>query len=96
MLRILPAPTSGWRVEGGYGEQPFVFPTKAQAISFFLRWAEEHQPCEVQIFSESGDLERILNFPNGNHRRSSESDRRRAQIDIPFPNRRRQERRSHA
>ena len=51
MLKISPSPSTGWRVEGGYGEQPFVFETKAQAISFFLVWAEKHQPCDVHIYA---------------------------------------------
>lgn len=94
MLKISYSPSAGWLVEGGYGNQPFAFPTKGQAISFFLAWAEQHQPCEVQIFNHGGNLERVLKFPNGSHRRSAESERRRSQIHIPFPDRRQHERRA--
>lgn len=96
MLKISPSPSTGWRVEGGYGEQPFVFQTKAQAISFFLVWAEKHQPCDVHIYNHAGDLERNITFPDGNHRRPSRSDRRQMQVNIAFLDRRRAERRSHA
>ncbi len=95
MLKISPSPSAGWRVDGGYGEQPFVFPTKAQAISFFLAWAEKHQPCDVHIYNDAADLERNITFSDGNYRLASGSDRRQMQIDIPFPERRRAERRSH-
>ena len=93
MLKISPSPSAGWSVEGGYGEQPFVFPTKTQAISFALVWAEQHQPCDVQIYNHAGDLERNIMFPNGNHRLLSGSDRRQVQVDIAFPDRRHEERR---
>ncbi len=94
MLKIFPSPSSGWCVEGGYGEQPFVFPTKAQAVSFFLVWAEKHQPCDVHIYNDAGEVERHIHFPNGNHRRASTPDRRSRRVEVPFPERRRAERRS--
>jgi hypothetical protein len=93
MLKISPASLTGWCVQGGYGDWPFVFATKGQAISFFLKWAEKHQPCDVQIFNYAGNVERRISFPDGNHRNASGSDRRQQQIDIPFPERRRVERR---
>jgi hypothetical protein len=96
MLKISPSPSTGWCVEGGYGQQPFVFKTKAQAISFFLAWAEKHQPCDVQIYDYAGGLERNITFPDGNHRRPSGSDRRQMQVNIPFLDRRRAERRNDA
>jgi len=95
VLKISPSPSTGWRVEGGYGKQPFVFPTKGEAISFFLVWAEKHQPCDVNIYNDAGDLERNISFPDGMHRRAARADRRQMQIGIPFPDRRRTERRGH-
>jgi hypothetical protein len=93
MLKILPSSLTGWRVEGAYGEWPFMFPNKGDAISFFLVWAEKHQPCDVQIYNYAGDLERNITFPADNHRQASGSGRRQMQSDVPFPNRRRAQRR---
>jgi hypothetical protein len=93
MVKILPLPSAGWRVELSPGSQPFVFPTKAQAVAFAITWAENHPPCGIRVYSRTGDLERTMTFPNGTHRRVPGSDRRRVQIDIPFPDRRRGERR---
>jgi hypothetical protein len=95
LLKISPAPSTGWCVEGGYGKQPLVFPTKGEAISFFLVWAEKHQPCDVHIYNDAGDLERNISVPDGNHRCASHSDRRQMQISIPFFDRRHAERRDH-
>jgi len=93
LVKVLLQPATGWNVELSPGEQPFAFPSKAQAIQFAIAWAEHHQPCEVRIYGSLGDLERSMIFPNGSHRRLLGSDRRRRQVQIPFPDRRRQERR---
>ena len=74
----------------------FVFPTKAQAISFAVAWAEDHPPCEVRVYGSVGDLERSMTFPDSGYRRLPASDRRRIQVPITFPDRRRQERRAQA
>ena len=95
MVKVLPSPPIGWRVELSVGELPFMFPTKAQAISFAIAWAEHHQPGEVCVYGPIGELERKMTFPNGNYRRGPKTDRRRIQIRIPFPNRRREERRKY-
>lgn len=97
MLKISPSPSTstGWRVEGGYAEQPFVFPTKAQAISFALVWAEKHQPCDVHIYNTAGYRQRHITFPDGNQRRA-DGDRRQMRVAIAFADRRRAERRSGA
>ena len=95
-VHVLPLPPTGWRVELSPGEQPFLFPTKGQAISFALAWADSHQPCEVRVYGRVGELERSMPFPNGNYRRAHRADRRRMQVDIPFPDRRYQERRTQA
>jgi hypothetical protein len=95
MLKISPSPSTGWCVEGGYSEQPFVFSTKGEAISFFLVWAEKHQPCDIHIYSDAGELERNISFSDGNHRHASGSDRRQKQFRVPFFDRRSEERRSH-
>ena len=94
MLKISPSPTTGWRVEGGYAEQPFVFPTKAQAISFALVWAEKHQPCDVHIYNNAGYRQRHITFPDGNQRRATGVERRKLQVAISFPDRRRADRRN--
>ena len=94
MVKITPMPTTDWRVELGAGEQPFSFPSKAQAIAFAVAWADLHQPGEVGVFDKDGALQRTITFPNGNHRHQTRKDRRQAQIDMPFADRRRQERRS--
>ena len=94
MVKVSPLPSKGWRVELSPGEQPFLFPTKAQAISFALAWADSNQPCEVGVYGPIGEPERSMTFPNGNYRRPARSDRRRMQVDIPFRDRRHQERRA--
>jgi hypothetical protein len=95
MVKVLPFASTGWRVELSPGEQPFLFPSKGQAITFALAWAETSiQPCEVGVYGRTGDLERGMTFPNGNYRRPAGSDRRRTQADIAFPDRRRQDRRT--
>lgn len=94
MVKVLPWPSEGWCVELSPGERPFLFPIKAQAILFALAWADSHQPCEVRVYDRTGEPERSLTFPNGNYRHPPRSDRRRMQVDIPFSNRRYQERRS--
>jgi hypothetical protein len=97
MVKVLPFASTGWCVELSPGEQPFPFPTKGQAITFALTWAETSvQPCEVGVYGRTGDLERSMTFPNGNYRRPAGSDRRRMQVDIPFRDRRQQERRTQA
>lgn len=96
VVKVLPLPSTGWQVELSPGEQPFLFPTKAQAISFALAWADSHQPCEVLVLGPIGEPERSMTFPNGNYRRAPRSDRRRMQVDIPFRDRRQQERRAQA
>jgi len=96
MVKISPLPATGWRVELSPGEQPFLFPTKGQAISFAVAWAENHPPCEVRLYGSVGDLERSMTFPDGGYRRLPAADRRRIQVDIAFPDRRRQERRAQA
>ena len=96
VAKVLPARPTGWQVELASGGQPFQLPTKGQAIHFAVAWAEQHQPCEVHVYGPIGDLERILKFPDGNYRRAERTDRRRMQVPISFPNRRRQERRRQA
>ena len=61
-------------------------------MSFALAWADSHQPCDVRVYGPIGGPERRMTFPNGNYRRPSGSDRRRMQVDIPFSDRRHQER----
>jgi len=96
ILKVSALPSNGWRVELSPGEQPFLFPTKAQAMSFALAWADSNQPCEIHVYGRIGELERSMTFPNGNYRRPPRSDRRRAQVDVPFRDRRQQERRAQA
>lgn len=96
VVKVLPLPSTGWQVELSPGEPPFLFPTKAQAISFALAWADSHQPCEVLVLGPIGEPERSMTFPNGNYRRAPRSDRRRMQVDISFRDRRQQERRAQA
>jgi hypothetical protein len=93
LVKVLLQPATGWNVELNPGEQPFMFPTKAQAIQFAIAWGEQHEPCEVRIYGSLGDLERTIGFPNGGHRHRSGPDRRRRQVQISFPDRRRQDRR---
>jgi hypothetical protein len=94
VVKVLPLPSTDWQVELSPGEQPFLFPTKAQAILFALAWADPHQPCEVRVHGPNGELERNMTYPNGNYRRPPRLDRRRMQVDIPFRDRRQQERRA--
>ena len=94
IVKVFSAPSAGWIVELEDGGQPFPFPTKAQAISFAIAWAEQHEPCEVRLYGSLGDMERQLAFPNGGYRRQPGADRRRRQVAIAFPDRRRQERRA--
>ena len=94
MVKVMPLTAIAWRVVLSPGEQPFEFPTKAQAISFAIAWAEHHRPCEVRVYGGVGALDRSMTVPNGNYRRTPGSDRRQMQADIPFPDRRRHERRN--
>ena len=94
ILKVSFLPGTGWRVELSPAEQPFLFPTKAQAISFALAWADSHQPCEVLVFGLIGEPERSMTFPDGKYRRAPSSDRRQVQVEIPFRDRRQQERRT--
>ncbi|MGH9426154.1 MAG: hypothetical protein ACRD2L_07620 [Terriglobia bacterium] len=96
MVKVLPLPSTGWRVQLSPDEQPFVFPTKNQALWFALAWADTHQPSEVGVYGRLGELERYVTFPEGNYRRAPGTDRRRMQVDIRFPDRRYQERRAQA
>lgn len=96
IVKVSPLPSTGWRVELSPGEQPYLFPIKGQAISFALTWADQHQPCELHVYGRYGELERIMRFPNGNHRSDPQSDRRRMQVDIEFADRRHEERRKRA
>ena len=96
VVKVLPLPSTDWQVELSPGEQPFLFPTKAQAILFALAWADSHQPCEVRVHGSVGKPERSMTFPDGNYRRGPRADRRRMQVDIPFRDRRHQERRAQA
>ena len=96
MVKVLPLPSAGWRVELSPDEQPFPFPNKGQAIAFALAWADSNQPCEIHVYGRIGELERSMTFPNGNYRRPPRSDRRQAQVNIPFRDRRQQERRAQA
>jgi hypothetical protein len=93
MVNVLPLPSTDWRVELNPEEQPFMFRTKAQAISFAIAWADYHQPCRVRVFDNAGDIKRDITLPNGNYRRTTGPDRRRTQVDIAFLDRRQQERR---
>lgn len=95
MLKVFRSPSTGWHVERRIGEQPFVFPTKAQAITFSISFAQQRQPCEIHVHDLTGNLERVITFPEGAQCRAARSDRRRAQIDIAFPDRRAQERRAY-
>jgi|SRR6185436_19755586 hypothetical protein len=94
IVKVSPLIPTGWRVELSPDEQPFLFPTKAQAIAFALAWADSHQPCEVRVLGPIGELERNMKFPEGNYRRAPSMDRRQAQAEIAFRDRRRQERRA--
>jgi hypothetical protein len=96
MVTVIPSPPTGWRVDLGTGEQPFVFPVKAQAIAFALAWAGSRQPTEVRVYGAFGELERSVTVPDGNYRRPPRTDRRRNQLDIPFRDRRQQDRRARA
>ena len=94
IVRVFPWRSNEWSVELYPDEQPFLFPTKGQAISFALAWADYHQPCEVRVFDNAGELQRDINVPNGGYRRMSVPDRRRQQIVIEFTDRRHHERRA--
>ena len=94
ILKVSPFTPTGWRVELTPAEQPFLFPTKAQAISFAMAWADSHQPCEVLVLGSIGEPERSVKLPEGNYRRAPGTDRRQVQAEIPFRDRRQQERRA--
>lgn len=96
MVKVLPYASTGWCVELSPGKQPILFPTRSQAIVFALAWAETSDlPCEVGVYDRTRGLERLMKFPNGSQRRPAHLERRRTQIDIPFRDRRHQERRAH-
>jgi hypothetical protein len=94
MVKVMPLSAMTWRVVLSPGEQPFEFPTKAQAISFAIAWAELHRPCDVRVYGGVGAPDRSMTVPNGDYRRTPGSDRRQRQADIPFFDRRRHERRN--
>lgn len=94
IVRVFPWRSKEWSVELYPDEQPFLFPTKGQAISFALAWADYHQPCEVRVFDGAGELQREIKVPDGNYRRMAAADRRREQTEIDFSDRRNRERRS--
>ena len=94
IVRVFPWRSKEWSVELYPDEQPFLFPTKGQAISFALAWADYHQPCEVRVFDGTGELQRDIKVPDGNYRRMIAADRRREQVEIDFTDRRNRERRS--
>lgn len=96
MLKVYRSPSTGWHVERRSGEQPFVFPTKAQAITFSIALAKQQQPCEVHVHDVTSNLERVIAFPEGSQCRLSRVDRRQAQINIAFADRRAQERRANS
>ena len=93
VVKVFPWHSTQWSVELYPDEQPFLFPTKGQALSFALAWADYHQPCEVRVLDGTGDVLRSIHVPSAEYRRAAVSDRRRVQIDIPFPDRRQHERR---
>jgi hypothetical protein len=94
MVRVFPWRAKQWSVELYSDEQPFLFPSKGQAISFALAWADYHQPCDVQVFDGAGQLERDIKVPFGNYRRMAAVDRRRNEVAIEFMDRRERERRA--
>ena len=94
IVRVFPWRSKEWSVELYPDEQPFLFPTKGQAISFALAWADYHQPCEVRVFDGAGELQRDIKVPDGNYRRMAAADRRREQVEIEFTDRRNRERRN--
>ncbi len=94
IVRVFPWRSKEWSVELYPDEQPFLFPSKGQAISFALAWADYHQPCEVRVFDGADELQRDIKVPDGNYRRMVSPDRRREQVGIDFSDRRNRERRS--
>lgn len=94
IVRVFPWRSKEWSVELYPDEQPFLFPSKGQAISFALAWADYHQPCEVRVFDGAGEMQRDIKVPDGNYRRVAAVDRRREQLEIDFSDRRNSERRS--
>jgi len=93
VVKVFPWHSAEWSVELYPDEQPFLFPTKGQALSFALAWADYHQPCEVRVLDVSGEVLRYIRVPSVDYRRTTVSDRRRVQVDISFADRRQQERR---
>jgi hypothetical protein len=93
MVKILPSPSTEWRVELNPDEQPFMFPTKSQAISFAIAWADYHPPNEICIYDQKGELQRDITLPGGKYRRIPSADRRRMRAEIAFDERRERERR---
>ena len=96
MVNVFRLSSGFWRVEPSLYEQSRLFTSEAQAMSFALAWAESHQPCDVHVYGPIGEPERTMTFPNGYDRRRPGPDRRlgpdrrRMQVDIPFPDRRHQ------
>lgn len=92
IVRVFPHEPN-WRLEFGGEDHDRECATKGDAISAATRWAEDHAPCEVQIYGAGWKLERNLVVPDGLYRRAVGWDRRRMQADIAFPDRRREDRR---
>jgi len=96
MVKVLPTPSTDWRVELNPDEQPFTFPTKSQAISFAIAWADYHPPNEICIYDQKGEVQRDIALPGGNYRRVPSAERRGMRLEIAFDERRQRERRQEA
>jgi hypothetical protein len=95
LLKVLPTPFARWRIEvSGTGRaQPYQFITKGLAVTFAIAWADPHQPCEIEIHGYAGRLERSIRIPGCVRYRGHGSDRRRMNIPVSIPDRRKRERR---
>jgi len=95
VLKVLPTPFARWRVELSDPEpgQPYQFVTKGLAIAFAIAWADLHQPCRIEIYGFAGLLERKIRIPGCRRYRGHGADRRRSNLPLTFPDRRKRERR---
>jgi hypothetical protein len=93
LLKVVPTPFAGWRVEVRDKPDLYQFVNKGQAISFAVAWARLHQPCDVEVYGFAGRVERHIRLPRGNRCRGHGPDRRRLTVKPPFPDRRKRERR---
>jgi hypothetical protein len=69
-LLVLPF-AHGWEVRLEDGERLIDVASRQYAVEVAFQWASNHRPCEVRTFTQTGELDRVDNFPSNVHKLNS-------------------------